>query len=123
MNNSTQSLINQLFNPSRAKITKKFEKIIEACQAEIKVNPKSFAANYLLGRALESLGRNQEAIEAYKKAVEINPTDLNALISLAYAMINWGPIKEGDNFYKQARELDPVTAEKLFHYKLFSRLD
>ena len=43
------------------------------CFKSLKLNPNHAMTHYVLGNALNGLGKKEEAIESYRKAIEIDP--------------------------------------------------
>jgi len=62
------------------------------------------------GRALDKLGRRDEAIEAYRKALSVNPSLLRAYLNLGQALTRAGQRDEAIDIYHAALQVAPTSA-------------
>jgi len=76
----------------------------------IEINPKDFLAYGILGYALISLERHEEAIPNIKKAINLNPKHPASYINLGAALHLLGKNKEAIPNLEKAIELDPKNS-------------
>ncbi len=75
----------------------------------------SAALEYLLGCALEDIGRAGEAMEAYRKALELDPRHAKAANNLGCLQELHGQLDEAAASYGRALQADPKLANALFN--------
>lgn len=63
----------------------RFSDALPLCREAIRIDPRGFRQQYLLGRVYEGLGQPEQAIAAYRQALVCNPDDLAAANDLAAA--------------------------------------
>ena len=70
------------------------------------------AEGYLvLGEALESQGRTQDAVAAYEEAVRINPNETASLVALAQISEAAGQLDEAERRYREALDSNAPSAD------------
>jgi tetratricopeptide (TPR) repeat protein len=76
------------------------ERVIQAAQTSIELDPTNADAYYMLGLWYEE-AQADEAIAAFKKSLEINPENANAELSLAATYFTAGRFDESASTYEQ----------------------
>jgi predicted O-linked N-acetylglucosamine transferase (SPINDLY family)/predicted SAM-dependent methyltransferase len=75
----------------------------------------SAALQYLLGCALEDIGRGGEALAAYRKALELDPGHAKAANNLGCLQELFGQLDEAAQSYARALQADPKLANALYN--------
>lgn len=93
-----------------------------------KQKKKAMNIQFLLGSALEKLGRFTEAESAYREAIKLNPSNANLYVELGDLLSGKGLQRytEAEISYRKAVELDPlaiVTYKKLIRILRFNIID
>ena len=81
------------------------EKAVEQYRKSVEADPTFTEALHGLARALQDLGRLDEAIEASKKIAEIDPDDVLAHTSLSVLYQKKGMVPEAEDEANKARVL------------------
>jgi len=81
------------------------EKAVEEYRKSVEADPTFTEALHGLARALQDLGRLDEAIEASKKIAEIDPDDVLAHTSLSVLYQKKGMVPEAEDEANKARVL------------------
>ena len=68
------------------------------------------------GRALEALGRSQDAVEAFRGALALYPRAQSAGLGLALALMHLDRAKEADEVARSVREAGIATPDPWEHY-------
>lgn len=80
-------------------------------EAVTRVDPRSSAARYNEGVALEALGRNDDASTRYRDAVKLNPNYSAAHNNLGSLLVKHEQLDEALHEYTRAVESDPLNAD------------
>ena len=88
-------------DPSRA---------VARLRESLRYNPEFFETHFALGRALQALGRQQEAVEAYRTAIRIKPEQAQAHDNLGTLLAGLGRLAEAEAEFRRAIALRPTLA-------------
>lgn len=94
--------------------------LIESILAE---NPKMLDVWSLKGRALTSLGREEDAIEAAREALKISPTSAHLALAVANLSLELGRLDEAEDHAALALKMEPVQAHELLARVWIARKD
>ena len=72
--------------------------------------PEAASLHRLTGRALQELGRLQEAAEQFARTLAVDPRNTEALDRLAFLRFNAGNYDEAIGYYRALLEVDPSDA-------------
>jgi tetratricopeptide (TPR) repeat protein len=86
-----------------------------ACQTAIRAEPRSLAAHFFLGRALEAQNRLPEALAAYEAALRSDPGSdpgyAEAQTNIGYVLLNQGRDAQAEEALRKAIRLNPRLPE------------
>jgi Flp pilus assembly protein TadD len=98
-------------------LSKRFDEAEEHFETAMRLDPKSFEAAYLYGRALQSAGRFEEAVKLLERAGALWPDDYLPVTMLTLALGSLGRTAEADaaahravKLIEQRLELNPDDA-------------
>jgi tetratricopeptide (TPR) repeat protein len=85
-----------------------FEQAVEQADAILATHPQRTEAHLLRARALQALGRNEEARASYEKAVEIAPNEAGPLLLLARHHDGRGSRAMAEPLFRRLTEVEPT---------------
>jgi|GEM_PF-980920 len=85
----------------------KWDKVINACETAIKINPQLAEAYKMWGNALLQQGETKKATECYVKALEIKPGYVEIYANLGSLYAKQQQWEEAIQYYQKAIEYDP----------------
>lgn len=88
----------------------------ESSRKAVRLSPSSPLANYLLGVAIHSQGRPDEAVCCYLSAIKFRPDFVEAHYYLANAYRETGKLDDAIEAYKRLLKIDPDHIEGLNNY-------
>ena len=92
---------------------RRYEEAIEWIERALAVAPElpeASSLHRLTGRALQELGRLQEAAERFARTLELDPRNTEALDRLAFLRFNAGNYDEAIGYYRALLDVDPADA-------------
>ena len=90
-----------------------YEEAIESMEEALIVAPElpeASSLHRLTGRALQELGRLEEAAERFARTLELDPRNTEALDRLAFLRFNAGNYDEAIGYYRALLDVDPADA-------------
>lgn len=88
-------------DPSRA---------VARLRESLRYNPDFFETHFALGRALQALGRHDEAMESYRAAIRIKPQHAQTHDNLGTLLAGLDRLPEAEAEFRRAIELRPSLA-------------
>ncbi len=106
-------------NPSQEQLNKlvklhhsgKMIRAIHICKELLKTYKQSLVLFNILGAALQSIGRFEEAVDCYNQAIQINPDYADAYGNRGNALKELGQLDEAIKSYNKVIQLNPNYAE------------
>jgi superkiller protein 3 len=89
---------------------KKWDEAITQAELVLEADPKNYFAKVFLGRALEQIGKPDEAAKAYEDATKIQPAEANAWLGLRNVYEGQGSAKV-DKYISVGLKLAEIYAE------------
>jgi tetratricopeptide (TPR) repeat protein len=100
-----------------------FKKAEEEASFVISQDPKNVGAYQLLGAALISEQKPDQALTAFSKAAELTPTDASTYVNMALAEITLHRLPEAEQHLRQAIQVDPKSVQANIDLANFYRLE
>ena len=104
----SQDQINSLVNLYQSGQMTKTE---QACRELLKTYPQALIVTNVLGVALCSQGKLQEAVQVYDRAIQLNPDYAEAHSNLGVALQELGKLEDAEASYRKAIALKPDYAD------------
>ncbi len=98
-----------------------WNKMIQAYEQGLTLDPDNAAANFVLGAKLGRMGRFQDAVRHLERAVRFQPEDVEAHIELAIAYYGAGRVEDAISTIMKADELAPNNPQILAYLRTFQQ--